>query len=62
MTESPSGDGAALGAVVDAAARLAETIGETTGDAGDLAVVLPSPATYAILILLKAGGCVRHFW
>ena len=24
--------------------------------------VLPSPATHAILILLKAGGSIIHFW
>ena len=23
---------------------------------------VPSPATHAILRLLKAGGCVRDFW
>ena len=24
--------------------------------------VIPSPATHAILRLLKAGECIRHFW
>ena len=22
----------------------------------------PSPPTHAISVLLKAGGCIRHFW
>ena len=52
--------------VVDEAVKTKTLIDIVGGRAprmmGDPVVVGPSPATHAILILLKAGGCIIHFW